>query len=145
MSAGKVQSLIGDASWRSREELQFEFKGSLLVDQEELIKQKKYKGGLLAECLAQGRSAFLSSQTFNLLVKAHPQCGGHSALLKMYLIKHKSLPRIISTSRTTFHGISGHHCPAKLTYRINYNTTWVKSKVAFFDIVSHFFINCLKD
>ena len=58
MSAWKVQSLIGDASCRSREELQFEFKGSLLVDQEELIKQKKYKGGLVGRMPCSGKVSF---------------------------------------------------------------------------------------
>ena len=51
--------MIGDTSWRPREEMQFEFRGSLLVDQEELIKQKKYKGGLWTECLVGEGQPFL--------------------------------------------------------------------------------------
>ena len=51
--------MIGDTSWRPREEMQFEFRGSLLVDQEELIKQKKYKGVRWTECLVGEGQLFL--------------------------------------------------------------------------------------
>ena len=51
----------------------------------------------------------------------HPRYGQHSALLKVHWFECKSHPNALrGTSRLTFHQISGHHSPAKLTNKINH-------------------------
>ena len=64
--------------WRLRKKLQFYFKASLLVNQEETVLQMKSLGDLMAECPLEERSACYSSR----LDETHSHCGLQFALLK---------------------------------------------------------------